>query len=93
MPSEIIGLEEKTNKQGFQENTPKNIVNQEKTSSWKTFRWLLLIFFVLALVIGAYSWVNYNRNRISTDDAQVDGHIVPMASKNRRHRCGGTGSR
>src|SRR5580698_1305809 len=30
--------------------------------------------------IGAYLWV-HSLNRVSTDDAQVDGHIVPISSK------------
>jgi membrane fusion protein, multidrug efflux system len=30
--------------------------------------------------IGVYLWVN-NLNRVSTDDAQVDGHIIPISPK------------
>jgi membrane fusion protein (multidrug efflux system) len=33
------------------------------------------------LAIAVVSLVLYYRNRISTDDAEVDGHVVPIASK------------
>src|SRR5260370_11920785 len=33
---------------------------------------------VLAAIVGLFA---YYRNRETTDDAQVDGHITPMASK------------
>jgi membrane fusion protein (multidrug efflux system) len=34
-----------------------------------------------ALVIAAVGLLVYYHNRVSTDDAQVDGHVVPIASK------------
>jgi membrane fusion protein (multidrug efflux system) len=34
-----------------------------------------------ALVIAVVALLVYYHNRVSTDDAQVDGHIVPIASK------------
>jgi len=34
-----------------------------------------------ALVITAVGLLVYYHNRVSTDDAQVDGHVVPIASK------------
>src|SRR5579864_622477 len=40
----------------------------------------LLIAGVLAAVVGITLWAYY-RNRETTDDAQVSGHIIPMASK------------
>jgi membrane fusion protein (multidrug efflux system) len=42
-------------------------------------RWLL-IGAIVAATAGAYFWLHY-RNRVSTDDAQVDGHIVPISAK------------
>jgi membrane fusion protein (multidrug efflux system) len=45
------------------------------------FRWLLVPA-VLAVLAGAiFFWIEYSRDRVSTDDAQVDGHIIPVASK------------
>ncbi len=35
----------------------------------------------LLLIAVALGFYLYYRNRVSTDDAQVDGHIVPMAAK------------
>jgi membrane fusion protein, multidrug efflux system len=34
---------------------------------------------VVALVVGGMYW--HYRNRVSTDDAQVDGHLVPVSAK------------
>jgi membrane fusion protein (multidrug efflux system) len=44
-------------------------------------RWLLALAVLVVLAAGIYFWIEYYRNRVSTDDAQVDGHIVPVASK------------
>jgi len=43
---------------------------------------MLLVFGVLALLIaaGTYLWM-HSLNRVSTDDAQVDGHIDPVSAK------------
>ncbi len=41
--------------------------------------WALVAGVVLALVAVGF-WLHY-RYRVSSDDAQVDGHIVPMAAK------------
>jgi len=35
---------------------------------------------VLLILVGGYFWL-HGRNRESTDDAQVDGHIAPVSSK------------
>jgi membrane fusion protein (multidrug efflux system) len=42
----------------------------------------LVIFGALVVLaaIGAYLWV-HSLNRVSTDDAQVDGHIIPISPK------------
>ncbi len=40
---------------------------------------ILTVFLVLA-GIGLYLWL-HSLNRVSTDDAQVDGHIIPISSK------------
>lgn len=41
---------------------------------------LLKIAVPVVLVIGVGMWF-YSRNRINTDDAQVDGHLVPVSSR------------
>jgi len=42
----------------------------------------LVIFLVLVVLaaVGGYLWVS-SLNRVSTDDAQVDGHIIPISPK------------
>ena len=42
----------------------------------------LVIFAVFAVLagVGVYLWV-HSLNRVSTDDAQVDGHIIPISPK------------
>src|SRR5438270_8560768 len=35
---------------------------------------------ILALLVAGYFWW-HGRNRESTDDAQVDGHIAPISAK------------
>jgi membrane fusion protein, multidrug efflux system len=45
------------------------------------FRKLIIpAVFALLAAAGVYLWV-HSLNRVSTDDAQVDGHIVPVSSK------------
>jgi membrane fusion protein, multidrug efflux system len=45
------------------------------------FRRLLILGAILALAAaGVYLWM-HSLNRVSTDDAQVDGHIIPVSSK------------
>jgi membrane fusion protein, multidrug efflux system len=44
-------------------------------------KWILLILPVLALVIGYFIYETYFAGRETTDDAQIDGHINPIAAK------------
>ncbi len=41
---------------------------------------IILIVFLAAAGLGLYLWV-HSLDRVSTDDAQVDGHIIPVSSK------------
>jgi membrane fusion protein (multidrug efflux system) len=47
-------------------------------------RWLFIMLAILAVAVGAYVW-HYYSMRESTDDAEIDGHIVPVSP-----RVGGT---
>ncbi|HEU5411925.1 MAG TPA: HlyD family secretion protein, partial [Candidatus Acidoferrales bacterium] len=40
----------------------------------------LLIFAIIVVVAGFFFWFHY-RNHQSTDDAQVDGHLIPISSR------------
>jgi len=51
------------------------------TESPKPRRHLLLIGGLAVVAAVAFGFYLHSRNRISTDDAQVDGHIVPIAAK------------
>jgi len=57
--------------------TPPRALPPPKSSSRK-----LVIFGALAILaaVGGYLWIG-SLNRVSTDDAQVDGHIVPISPK------------
>ncbi len=42
----------------------------------------IMLIGVLAAAIAVAAWFYFStRNRVSTDDAQVDGHIIPIAAK------------
>ena len=43
-------------------------------------RIVLILFICCALAAAYYTW-HYYQYRESTDDAQIDGHIVPIASR------------
>lgn len=43
-------------------------------------RWILVLVILAVVVAGAYIW-HYYSIRESTDDAQIDGHIVPVSSR------------
>jgi membrane fusion protein, multidrug efflux system len=45
------------------------------------FRWLMIAIAVIVVAVAIFAWISYSSGRERTDDAQVDGHIVPVASK------------
>jgi membrane fusion protein (multidrug efflux system) len=47
-------------------------------------RWLFIVGAIVAIAVAAYVW-HYYSIRESTDDAEIDGHIVPVSA-----RVGGT---
>src|ERR1700722_6562742 len=57
----------------------RTVVPPPKTSDSSRKFVILTVFLVLAGV-GTYLWV-HSLNRVTTDDAQVDGHIIPVSSK------------
>src|SRR5581483_3834374 len=61
------------------EPTPRKGGLAERWASPR-FRWGF-IGAAAVVAIAVTSLILYYRNRVSTDDAQVDGHIVPVASK------------
>jgi membrane fusion protein, multidrug efflux system len=49
--------------------------------SQSRLRWLILVLAAVIVTGAILAWLGYSSGRESTDDAQVDGHIVPVASK------------
>ena len=81
MEPNVAELERETN----QEQTPppqQEPERQSTTSRWadpkfrRAFVGALAVLALLTIIL-----ILHYHNRVSTDDAQVDGHIVPMASK------------
>ena len=81
-------MESQTLEQGNERETPKLetraaepvrtvVAPKPKNSSRKL---IILIAVVALAAVGVYLWV-HSLNRVSTDDAQVDGHIIPVSSK------------
>jgi membrane fusion protein (multidrug efflux system) len=58
--------------------------NSKSRTNRRGLRIALLLFVIALLAAGYYLWKHYSVTE-STDDAQIDGHIVPVAS-----RVGGT---
>ena len=58
---------------------PVTAENSAPPSTSKAMRMLLIGTPVALLLLGGVWFVN--RNRVSTDDAQVDGHLVPVSSR------------
>jgi membrane fusion protein (multidrug efflux system) len=58
---------------------PEDFERKERAPKRNLLPWLLGGFVVLVLV-GGYFWL-HGRNRESTDDAQVDGHLAPVSSR------------
>jgi membrane fusion protein, multidrug efflux system len=74
-----VGLENAVNVRVAPAELPKRTVTSEPLLSPKVRRGLILgAIVLLAVAMGLYL---YFHNRESTDDAQVDGHITPVASK------------
>ena len=44
-------------------------------------RWLILVLAAVVVAAAILAWLAYTSGRETTDDAQVDGHIVPVAAK------------
>ena len=58
---------------------PVTAENSAPPSTSKAMRMLLIGTPIALLLLGSVWFVN--RNRVSTDDAQVDGHLVPVSSR------------
>ena len=81
MEPNVAELEKETN-QGPSASPQQEPESQRTTSRWadpkfrRAFVGALAVLAVLTIILILHYY-----NRVSTDDAQVDGHIVPMASK------------
>ena len=66
------------------ERTDRTVVEEEKAPPPSRLRLILIVLALLAAVGGFFAW-RYYSVRETTDDAQIDGHVSPMAA-----RVGGT---
>ena len=81
MESNVAELEKDTNREPFvpPQQEPEK---QGMASRWadpkfrRAFVWALAVVVILIIVL-----IRYYYYRVSTDDAEVDGHLVPMAAK------------
>jgi membrane fusion protein (multidrug efflux system) len=60
-------------------SNPSATAEEPEENGSKALR-ALLIGTPIVLLLGAGIWF-YSRNRVSTDDAQVDGHLVPISCR------------
>jgi len=81
MEPNVAELEKETNREPSV--TPQQEPEKQSTTSrWadpkvrRAFVWALVVVGILSIVL-----IRYYYNRVSTDDAEVDGHLVPMSSK------------
>jgi len=56
-------------------------VTEKTTSSKRKFVLPIVGIVALAIVVWAFQKISYGRSHQSTDNAQVDGHIVPVLAK------------
>lgn len=81
MPTELIEPDHELKDRQPDDKKPLAGKKPQEASSRPRLRWLLLAAFAMAAAIAAFVLIAYYRGRETTDDAQVDGHIVPVASK------------
>ena len=62
---------------GANEPVVRKAMPRPRSSSKK---WVILAIFLAVAAAAVYFWV-HSLNRVTTDDAEVDGHIVPVSSK------------
>ena len=64
-------------------NGPTHAVSQHKSGRFlrRRSKWILILIPIILLVAGYYVYQRYFEYRESTDDAQIDGHINPVAAK------------
>jgi membrane fusion protein, multidrug efflux system len=55
--------------------------NKEEKKPKRRTRWILLLIPIVLFIAGYFVYAGYFAYRESTDDAQVDGHINPVAAK------------
>jgi len=81
MPTELTERDHELKNRQPEYQMPVTGKKPRNTSSRPRLWWLLLAAFAVALAIATFAWMAYYQDRETTDDAQVDGHIVPVASK------------
>ena len=73
-------MQEKANTDAPDRNRIQNGGTEEKKPKLRA-RWILLLIPIVLIIAGYFVYEGYFAYRESTDDAQIDGHINPVAAK------------
>jgi membrane fusion protein, multidrug efflux system len=76
-----IEEKESNNAEAARDPGPRSGEKSRPRKSPSGRKWIFLLVPIAALVIGYYVYQNYFAGRETTDDAQIDGHINPIAAK------------
>src|SRR5947209_7003775 len=63
-----------------QRKTEPSTTQPEAPNKSSKFKFILMAVLLIAIGVGGYFWLN-SRGKVSSDDAQVDGHILTVAPK------------
>jgi membrane fusion protein, multidrug efflux system len=72
-------MQEKNIKETPDRNHIRN--NDDEKKPKRGFRWILLFIPIVLIIAGYFIYQGHFAYRESTDDAQIDGHINPVAAK------------
>jgi membrane fusion protein (multidrug efflux system) len=61
--------------------TPDSRSRENGLLSRRSARWIFALIAIVLIIGGYFIYQNYFSYRESTDDAQIDGHINPVAAK------------
>ncbi len=81
MSQESIEQENQDSKSHDKNGAPGSRKPVADSRSRSSARWTLVLIPIILFIAGYYVYQNYFAYRESTDDAQIDGHINPVAAK------------
>jgi membrane fusion protein, multidrug efflux system len=81
MNQETVGKENMDLKAPDRTETGVSSSNEMEKRPKRRSKWLLVVVPIILIAAGYFIYQNYFAYRESTDDAQIDGHINPVAAK------------